>query len=199
MPTGLRKPTYAQEVMLRVSWSCLSHSDDQPPHTRRGEVMLDLGLEQAPDPELTRDEMQRVAFAAKVAALKVLGKRPRPKFDRRRYSEEQIEAMANDGRLIHKAMALASAAGQDWVSLDDEAKDNWNERAIEQLRSERRAVELFAVGDVVEIRRAPGLPWEAAHWRGRDAVRMNWHHVTLVCGSAESVPSTRIRARGRQG
>jgi hypothetical protein len=161
--------------------------------------MLDLGLEQAPDPELTSDEMQQVAFAAKIATLKSLGKRPRPKLGRRRYSEEQIEAMANDGRLNRKAMALAIVAGQDWVSLDDEAKDDWNENAIEQLRSERKAVEPFAVGDVVEIRRAPGLPWEAVHWRCRDAVRLNWHHVTLVCGDAEAVPSKRIRARGKRG
>lgn len=59
--------------------------------------------------------------------------------------------------------------------------------------------EPFAAGDVVEIRRAPGLPWESAHWRCRDAVRANWHHVTLICGDTEAVPSTRIRARGKRG
>lgn len=72
-----RKPSYAQEVMLRVSWSCLSHADGQPQHTRRGEVMLDLGLESTPDPEFTREEMQAVAYAAKMAALKALRLRKR--------------------------------------------------------------------------------------------------------------------------
>lgn len=78
---GPRKASYACEVMLRVSWSVLNHEDGQPPHTRRGEVMLDLGLEVHPNPELTRDEMQQVAFAAKIAALKALAARrraPRP-------------------------------------------------------------------------------------------------------------------------
>lgn len=74
-----RKPGYAQEVMLRVSWSVLNHEDGQPQHVRRGEVMLDLGLESNPSPELTRDEMQRVAFAAKMAALKALRARPKPR------------------------------------------------------------------------------------------------------------------------
>lgn len=74
-----RKPGYAQEVMLRVSWSVLNHEDGQPQHARRGEVMLDLGLEAAPDPELTSEEMQQVAFAAKMAALKALSRRPKPK------------------------------------------------------------------------------------------------------------------------
>ena len=70
-----RKPSYASEVMLRVSWSVLNHADGQPQHTRRGEVMLDLGLEAAPSPDLTSAEMQEVAFAAKIAALKALAKR----------------------------------------------------------------------------------------------------------------------------
>jgi hypothetical protein len=39
--------------------------------------MLDLGLEQVPDPEFTGEEMQRIAFAAKMAALKVLSTRKR--------------------------------------------------------------------------------------------------------------------------
>lgn len=71
------KPGYASEVMLRVSWSVLNHPDGQPQHIRRGEVMLDLGLESNPNPELTREEMQRVAFAAKIAALKALAARPK--------------------------------------------------------------------------------------------------------------------------
>lgn len=71
---------------------------------------------------------------------------------------------------------------------------------LRQHRAWRFAVvERFAAGDVVEIRRAPGLPWEAAHWKGRDTVRPNWHHVTLVCGSVEAVPSTRIRPRESRG
>lgn len=134
-----RKPAYAQEVMLRVSWSCLNHPDGQPQHARRGEVMLDLGLEAAPDPELTADEMQRVAFAAKIAALKALGTRPKPKRGRRLYSETQIDAMANDGRLNRMAMQMAIDAGNDWVSLDDDARDEWNERAIDGLRAARKA------------------------------------------------------------
>ncbi len=77
--TAPRKPGYAQEVMLRVSWSVLNHEDGQPQHVRRGEVILDLGLERAPDPELTGDEMQQIAFAAKIATLKALGRRPKPK------------------------------------------------------------------------------------------------------------------------
>jgi hypothetical protein len=37
--------------------------------------MLDLGLERAPDPSFTNEEMQRIAFAAKMAALKALNAR----------------------------------------------------------------------------------------------------------------------------
>lgn len=64
--------------MLRVSWSCLNHSDGQQQHARRDEVMLDLGLEAVPDPSFTNDEMQQIAFAAKMAALKALARRPKP-------------------------------------------------------------------------------------------------------------------------
>ena len=39
--------------------------------------MLDLGLEVNPNPEFTRDEMQQIAFAAKIAALKALAARRR--------------------------------------------------------------------------------------------------------------------------
>lgn len=139
MSAKSRKASYAQEVMLRVSWSVLNHPDGQPQHARRGEVMLDLGLEQAPDPELTSDEMQRVAFAAKIAALKALGRRPKPKLGRRLYSEAQIDAMANDGSLNQMAMGMAIDAGLDWPSLDGEAQDEWNERAIDRLRAARKA------------------------------------------------------------
>lgn len=76
-PAPERKPAYAQEVMLRVSWSCLNHADGQQQHCRRDEVMLDLGLEKLPDPSFTNDEMQRIAFAAKMAALKALSARKR--------------------------------------------------------------------------------------------------------------------------
>jgi len=76
-PAPARKASYASEVMLRVSWSCLDHADGQPQHCRRGEVMLDLGLEQMPNPEFTGEEMQRIAFAAKMAALKALSARKR--------------------------------------------------------------------------------------------------------------------------
>ena len=68
------------EFMLRVSWATNKHPDDQPHHTRRGEVMLDLGLEFHPGDDLTSDEMQAVAFAAKMAALKCLRAR-RPSCD----------------------------------------------------------------------------------------------------------------------
>ena len=59
-----RKASYASEVMLRVSWSVLNHIDGQPQHTRRGEVMLDLGLEDNPDPEFTRDDLDAITALA---------------------------------------------------------------------------------------------------------------------------------------
>lgn len=72
------------EFMLRVSWSTNKHPDQetpahegQPAHTRRGEVMLDLGLAFEPGDDFTQVEMQAVAFAAKMAALKVLRLRKR--------------------------------------------------------------------------------------------------------------------------
>ncbi len=60
------------ECMLRVSWATNKHTDGQPNHTRRGEVTRDLGLEFHPGDDLTLDDMQAVAFAAKMAALKCL-------------------------------------------------------------------------------------------------------------------------------
>lgn len=70
-----------EEFMLRVSWSTNKHPDQseqagqgwgQIKHCRRGEVMLDLGLPFAPGDDFTTDEMQAIAFATKIAALKVL-------------------------------------------------------------------------------------------------------------------------------
>ena len=58
------------EVLMRVSWSCLRHPDNQAQHVRRGEVTCDLALEEQPD--FTSDEMQAIAYAAKQAAWKAL-------------------------------------------------------------------------------------------------------------------------------
>lgn len=66
------------EFMLRVSWATNKHTDGQPNHTRRGEVMLDLGLEFHTGDDLTSDDMQAVASAAKIAALRCLRARHPP-------------------------------------------------------------------------------------------------------------------------
>lgn len=50
-------------------------------------------------------------------------------------SEDEIDDMANDGRLTQVAMRLAIDGGVDWPSLDGDAQDAWCERAIEHLRS----------------------------------------------------------------
>lgn len=67
----------ASEFMLRVSWTTNKHTDALPRHTRRGEVMLDLGLDFHPGDDFTSDEMQALAFATKMAALRILRKRPK--------------------------------------------------------------------------------------------------------------------------
>ena len=60
-----------EEFLLRVSWSAA------PDHqVRRGEVMADVGLP-CPEPPPSREEMQQVTYAAKVALLKCLRKRAR--------------------------------------------------------------------------------------------------------------------------
>lgn len=53
---------------------------------------------------------------------------------RRCFSEREIDALANDGRLSEMAMSLAIDAGADWTSLDGDTKDRWGERAIALLR-----------------------------------------------------------------
>jgi hypothetical protein len=63
--------------MLRVSWATNKHTDDQPAHTRRGEVMLDLGLPFSAGDDFTNEEMQAIAFATKMEALRVLRRRKR--------------------------------------------------------------------------------------------------------------------------
>lgn len=74
------------EFMLSVAWSTDNHPDQAPvagesfgqvKHCRRGEVMLDLGLAFDPGDDFTNDEMQEVARAAKMAALKALRLRKR--------------------------------------------------------------------------------------------------------------------------
>jgi len=60
-----------EEFILRVAWS------SAPNHfVRCNEVMADVGLPK-PDPPPTDEEMQEVAFAAKMAMLKCLRKRKR--------------------------------------------------------------------------------------------------------------------------
>src|SRR5262249_4217511 len=71
----------AKEFMLHVHWSGLDDgADDGRGHLlRRGTVIADVGLEHFPDPPPTDEEMQQVAFAAKMALLKVLGQRKKAK------------------------------------------------------------------------------------------------------------------------
>jgi hypothetical protein len=49
--------------------------------------------------------------------------------------EDEIDEMANDGRLTALARTMAVDAGADWPSLNGDAQDAWHERAIEHLRS----------------------------------------------------------------
>ena len=77
----------SSEFMLRVSWATDRHPDQAPTvagepfgqakHCRRGEVMLDLGLPFVAGDDFTSDEMQAIAYAAKMAALRLLRKRPK--------------------------------------------------------------------------------------------------------------------------
>lgn len=67
------------EFMLRVSWATNQHTDGQPHYTRRGEVMLDLGLPFRAGDDFTSEEMQAIAFATKMEALRVLRRRRRKK------------------------------------------------------------------------------------------------------------------------
>jgi len=65
----------SEEFMLRVSWSTNKHTDNQPSHTRRGEIMLDLGLPFHAGDDFTNKEMQEIAYATKMAALRALRRR----------------------------------------------------------------------------------------------------------------------------
>lgn len=72
----------SSEFMMRVSWATDRHPDQagaegQPKHTRRGEVMLDLGLPFRPGDDFTSEEMQSIAYATKMEALRVLRRRSR--------------------------------------------------------------------------------------------------------------------------
>jgi hypothetical protein len=63
------------EYMLRVSWSGAFDNDDagRGHHVRRGEVTLNLGLDEPPN--FTDRDMQDIAFAAKMAAITCLRRR----------------------------------------------------------------------------------------------------------------------------
>jgi hypothetical protein len=56
---------------------------------------------------------------------------------KRRASEKQIDAMADDGRLGALAAEMAIDAGADWPSLDGDAQDAWYQAAIDYLRGLR--------------------------------------------------------------
>lgn len=58
-------------------------------------------------------------------------------------TEDQIDAMSNDGRLSRIAMRLAIDAGNDWPSLNRDEQDDWHERAIERLRNGEISVRGF--------------------------------------------------------
>lgn len=69
-----------QETMIHVYWSALGDARDLREGGRghlmqRDRVSASLGLDCAPDPGFTNDEMQSITFAAKMAALKCLRQR----------------------------------------------------------------------------------------------------------------------------
>jgi hypothetical protein len=55
----------------------------------------------------------------------------------RKYTESQLDAIANDGRLGILAKRIAIESGADWPSLDGEAQDEWHEEALRRLRAGR--------------------------------------------------------------
>lgn len=66
-----------QETMIHVYWSALGDARDLREGGRghlmqRDRVSASLGLDCAPDPGFTSDEMQTITRAAKMAALKCL-------------------------------------------------------------------------------------------------------------------------------
>ena len=86
------------EFMLRISWATNKHTDDQPNHTRRGEVMLDLGLPFAPGDDFTSEEMQAIAFASKMEALRVLRRRKK-----RIITKDDVVDALKEGAIVRKA------------------------------------------------------------------------------------------------
>lgn len=71
-----------QETMIHVYWSALGDARDAREgnnghRMQRDRVSASLGLDRAPDPGFTPDEMQTIARAAKMAAIKCLGERAR--------------------------------------------------------------------------------------------------------------------------
>ena len=69
-----RKQRGVQECLIHVYWSGLNDPGDKGKGhlLQRNKVMVDLGLDRAPSPSFTNQEMQQIAFAAKMAALKCL-------------------------------------------------------------------------------------------------------------------------------
>jgi hypothetical protein len=73
-----------QETMIHVYWSALGDARDAREgnnghRMQRDKVSASLGLDSAPDPGFTPDEMQTITRAAKMAALKCLRERARRK------------------------------------------------------------------------------------------------------------------------
>ena len=66
-----------EETMIHVYWSALGDARDRREgglghRMQRDRVTASLGLDHAPDPGFTEAEMQSIAYAAKMAALKCL-------------------------------------------------------------------------------------------------------------------------------
>jgi hypothetical protein len=83
-----RENTKRQECMIGVHWTGLNDpGDDGRGHNLfRDMAHADLGLDGVPDPPFTRDEMQRILFAAKMAAIKCLHNRRPPRRARKQRS-----------------------------------------------------------------------------------------------------------------
>jgi hypothetical protein len=73
-------------------------------------------------------------------------------------SEDEIDAMADDGRLGVIAKRLAIEANHDWSSLDGDDQDAWHERAIDLLRSGKGR---WYANDAAEAPLADRLPTKA--------------------------------------
>lgn len=74
----------SQETMIHVYWSALGDARDAREgghghRMQRDKIGVSLGLDAAPEPGFTPVEMQEIAFAAKMAALKCLRGRRRRK------------------------------------------------------------------------------------------------------------------------